>query len=141
MRKYTVVLLMLLSMPLFAQLEVIEDTKEVIGEVAPMGSMMGELVKDGDIYTLMYKDASYTKIMEIKSFSFKSADDFYNFMMDGMKEKRKDEQDITLDGINFKIDFTRMMGVGSVRFYHHDRGVVGVSPYFTKKQLKKLFGK
>lgn len=141
MKKFTVLLLMLLSTPLFAQLEVIEDTKEVIGEVAPIGGMMGKLIKNGDSYTLMYRDASYTKIIEIKSFTFKSADDFYSFMMDGLKDKRKDEQDITLDGIVFKIDFTRLMGVGSVRFYHHDRGVVGVSPYFTKKQLKKLFGK
>ena len=141
MKKLLFLTVLLSTAVSFAQLEVKEDNSELIGEIAPMGQMSAEIIKSGENYIFTYRDMKYTQITEFKSFSFQSFDNLYNFLIDGMNDKRKDQETITLDGVDLIIDFTRSFGKGSVRLYHSENGVNGLTRWFTEKQVDKLFGK
>lgn len=141
MKKLLFLTVLLATAISFAQLEVKEDNSELIGEIAPMGQMSSQIQLNGDDYIFTYRDMKFTRTVNFKSFAFSSIDDFYNFIIEGIESKRKDEEEISLDGIDFTIEFTRLLGKGSVRFYHKENGIVGLSPWYTENQLNKLFGK
>ena len=139
--KTITLLLCFFTISSYAQLEVQKDNSETIGEVGPMGQTTAKITKHGEDYLFLYQDLKYTQITDFKSFEFNSLDDFYNFLIKGLDEKRKDEEDITLDGNNLTVDFNRFLGVGTVEIYHKANGTIGVTTSFTKNQIDRLFGK
>lgn len=137
-------LLFLLPFSLFAQIKVYEGSKPIkIGNIQTHSS----IEKKDDIYTICFQDIKFTKITSFKCFSFQEIDnDFenlYNMISKGFEDKT--EQVITLDLPNNLVDlkFVKNMGLISFQFITTDKKtqIIGFSPYYSKKQINKLFGK
>lgn len=140
---------MLISCASFAQLKVVDnsDNSEMIGKIAPMGSLTASISKSDNVYILAYKNVKYETIEKAESFDMteKEFEDLYNFIITKFEAKKKEFVSLELGNAYIDLDFTKTMGVVSLKIYQHQaKGsdiIIGESPYFTKKQIQKLFGK
>lgn len=137
-------LTLLLSICSFAQIQVYEQVKPTkIGNVQDYST----IEKLDDIYSVCFDDIKFTKIKSHKCFTFKEVDnDFenlYNIINNGFQEKK--EQTINLNLPNDLVDlkFVKNMGIISFQFITTGKNtqITGFSPYYTKRQIDKLFGK
>ena len=149
MKKILLLAVMLISCASFAQLKVVDNTdnSETIGKIAPMGSMSATITKSDNIYILAYKNVKYQTIEKAESFSMneKEFEDLYNFIISKFKAKKRELVSLELENAYLDLDFTKTMGIVSLKIYQHQaKGsdiIIGESPFFTKKQIQKLFGK
>ena len=127
-----------------------QEPSITVGKVAPMGSFIAELVyrinKDekDTIYTLMYRDAKYSRIISVKSVSFSGVDNTLNELYKAFKTVFTEENRKNKDyAINFDLGVSpvsihnyRLMGAVAAAFFHE-----GAIVYLTERQLDKLFAK
>lgn len=143
-------LLILLSSFTFAQIKVVDPVKkETIGEIAPMGQLHIKVVKypDTNEYTFIYSDAKFTKITDLKSFTFKDEDNafenLYKMIIDGLAKPPKESIMLELPDSFIWLDYVKALGTSNVRIGHSvgKTDVIGYSVWLTKKKVDKLFGK
>lgn len=137
-------LLFLLPIYSFTQIQVYEAKKtSKIGEVGNHSYIS----KTDNTYSVCFQDIKFTQLTNIKCFDFQDLDnDFenlYNMIIKGFDEKK--EQRINLDLPNELVDikFVKNMGIVSLQFsmINKNTHIVSISPYYTRKQIDKLFGK
>ncbi|WP_172919496.1 hypothetical protein [Capnocytophaga canis] len=105
--------------------------------------------EDGTIgYSVFYKDIEFKHLEEWKSFYFlETGNDFetlYRLITDGFSNPPKNDIIIELPKGSVHLHFEKNMGVISFQFIHfplNSTAVMGRSPYLTKRQIDKLFGK
>ncbi|PWN63372.1 hypothetical protein [Chryseobacterium oncorhynchi] len=152
MKKIILLLGMASSSVTLAQITDVSDVAksikcESIGKVSPIGVFMGEMKKcPGDVYEFIYRDYKYTKITEIKQFSFADKDGAYEFLYKsiakGLENPPKDDVVLKLPEDLLSIKFEKALGITTATIYHTNKvGITGMTQSFTKKQLDKLFGK
>lgn len=152
MKKTILFFALIISSLAFSQIQDVSSmAKELkcksIGKVSPMGVFMGELSECRDnVFKFYYRDYKFTKITEIKSFSFENVDNsldyLYKSLTKGFSEPVKDEVTLKLPNDLLTIKYEKQMGIQTVSFYHtNNAGITGVSQMFTKKQIDKIFGK
>jgi len=150
MKKLLFFISILFTTCLNAQIKVLETSKvETIGKIAPMGQLIAELEKNekSNIYTVKYRDIKFSKVIDIKSFSFVDVDNalenLYNVIIKGIEEQPSEKIMLELPDSFVWLEFRKQMGVSTVTFSSsiNKTDVIGVSSPLTKKQIDKLFGK
>lgn len=146
---FTLVAVLITSVS-FAQLQVKQTSpKQVIGNIKAGGVLHCELAYriDGDmdtVYTIMFKDAGYSALVDYKSVSFNSdgntLNELYNVIKSVFSEENKKNKDykvqFTLGDTDVIVSNWRSMGItGAMFFTKGGYTVIG------EKQLDKLFGK
>lgn len=134
----------------FAQIKIDNSPNSItIGKITA-GSITLSKKNDtelGDVYSICYNDAKFTKIDSFKCFGFietgNDLDKFYNVIMEGFDSSPKEniKLDFPLDKI--ELNFEKMMGIVSMRFNQFNKrtGIYSYSGFVTKKQIDKLFNK
>lgn len=136
----------------FGQIQRVERPKtERIGKIKPFGKFWIESTRDGNRYTFTYRDRKFRHIGDYKHFSFADVDGafdrLYEMIMDGFSKKhKKGEQSTLLEIPVGYLWLTFRTNLGITRFsFGHGLGkngyALGFSPWLTKKQVMKLFGK
>lgn len=150
MKKIILSSMMMISTMMFSQITDVTNlvTKcETVGKIGPMGVFMGEIKKcDNNTYDVSYRDYKFTKITEIKHFSFEDKDGAYDFLYNsiikGLTDLPKENIILKLPDDLLSLKFEKTLGTPCVTIYHTNKaGVTGVSQTFTRKQIEKLFGK
>ena len=139
----------LFSVSAFSQMSVLPKSQvTLIGKIAPMGNKTASLEKyEGDSIVLSYLDMKYSTLNVWKNFGFNDVDGaldkFYTVVIDGFDNLPSEP--ITLDFPNDTVSlyYTKNMGIISMKMFSKNKasGIDGETPYFTKKQINKLFGK
>lgn len=154
MKKILVFLGVMFSSVMYSQIKVIkkagcDDVGVVKALLTPTMNMKKCSLENGNTqYVVQYKDISFQQIEEWKSFSFldidNAFDSLYNIIIDGFSNPPKEDVMIELPEGSVYLHFEKNMGVTSFQFFHFpfkNSKVMGKSPYLTKKQVNKLFGK
>ena len=135
-----------------AQLEVVDTANEpkyeTVGKIGPMGDLWVEIKKSDDNIKITYMDMKYQNIESYKEIKFMDVDGaydkLYEIMLDGFYDMPNESKVIKLGDSIVLIEYTKVMGVVSVRFIHSvtdDGSVLGFSTWLTKRKLARLFGK
>lgn len=151
MKSISVVLFLFCSFSLSAQIVEVEKQKwEKVGEVKPGGiSLISsiEVIRDKEkngtnIYLWTYRDASYTRIVEYKSFEFNASENdlngLYEILNTLISGPKGVEKQILLGKTNVSFKSMRALGVSSLVVM--DLSTSGFF-YLSSNQLYKLFGK
>ena len=139
--------LLLLLIPLLIN-DVYAQKKQNKEEVGSVGSYeMGhiECVKQNDQYLITYENQNDVQVNDYADFSIKSEnfDAVYDTVLAGFEDKYKKKIHIPTVSNYVELDYTKFLGKMSVRFTQSKKkGALGVSfsAWYSKKQLKKLFG-
>ncbi len=134
----------------FGQINMKPKTEKVIiGEVGKMPGMPPtaalEYVKgdDENLYTLSYRNAKYSKIIDYNSITFKGDNElinsFYITLLDLINGKVNEELEFNIGDEYLLVKCISNMGVKSLQIHTTDNGTTGFF-WLTKKQLDKLFG-
>lgn len=153
MKLPALLLSLLLSTASFAQLTISKPSENKaleakVGEVKNMGVFIADLtyrVAEKDtVYTIMYKNAAYTTLTDIKSISFESEGNtvnelyaaFKTFFSDENRKNKDYKLQLKLGETDVFLSNLRTMGVTRVMIFTA-RGHF----YLTEKQLDTLFGR
>jgi hypothetical protein len=109
-------------------------------------SMGIEKIPNSDVYFLVYRDAQYTQITEIKTITLGSKEEVSNIkkaLVELMGDSSSESITVQLKEEE-KIIFKRVeaMGIVNINGYIFVRGIsdiYGITGYLTKKRLEKLF--
>lgn len=141
-------LLMLFPALCLSQIKQVEDVNpELIGKVGPKKAPHVGLYKLEDVYYFEYNDVKFTHIDSFKKITFLNEDNTLDSLYKLIKENIENppKEDIKLEFPNNYVwlEFTKNMGIVSVRFYDKNRktDIEGLTIWMTKKQIDKLFGK
>jgi len=122
-----------------------KQNKEKIGSVG--GYEMGhiECVKQNDLYLITYENQNDAQVNDYDDFSIKSEnfDAVYETVLAGFENKHKEEIHIPTVSNYVELDYAKFLGKMSMRFTQSKKkGALGVSfsAWYSKKQIKKLFG-
>ncbi len=131
----------------YGQLNIVDvEEGETIGTVKPMGQFFFELKQyNNNTVKLLYKNAEYETIVDIKEISFKNENDeveeLYNTLLKGIQKKENNTQRIFFKNESVDLHFSRYGGVEIYHYVGDNALFVGRSYALTKKRLDKLFGK
>jgi hypothetical protein len=145
---FTVFLLILIGNPIYSQTITKDIQSEKISEIKDLTafSMGLEKVPGSDIYFLVYRDAQYTQITDIKTITLGSKEEVSNIkkaLVELMGDSSSESITVQLKEEE-KNMFKRVeaMGIVNINGYVFVRGfsdVYGITGYLTKKRLEKLF--
>lgn len=133
-----------------AQIKVIEKKSEPckdVGKVKALFTPIIEMKKCGEEYQVLFKDIKFQQIEEWKSFSFKDVDNaydnLYKMIIDGFDNPPEESIMLELPHEYVWLNYTKNLGVTSFQFgvSVSKSSVIGFSPYMTRRQVDKLFGK
>ena len=144
----TLIAVLFISAPVFAQIEVAKEKKEdkIIGEAyLPNGSatmkMLGEKIGDKDYVWLGFQNQEYQSISDIKSVMFAATEEDLDGLFDILKEiiKTDKEQEIKL-GTNYILNASKFSDSSIFMYFFKGSRKNG---YFTLSPsgLHQLFGK
>lgn len=144
MKKLALLFLFLVSNLVFSQIKDISNQTvkcETVG-----GTNFTTIEKCDNNVIVKYEDLKFQKISAYKSFTFQNTDNaldyLYKKLSEGFTNFNIQPSTLELPNDVLKIEYVKNLGIISVRFYHTDSaGVIGLSQWFTKKQIDKLFGK
>lgn len=139
------ILLSLLLMVSFAVVSQIKTTQ--VEKPVKVGKVMGiECTKQGDTYTITYRDYKFTQIVRYKSFTLNEQE--FNELYDLIKENMENPpgEDIIVETSNdvMRLKFPSALGIVNVQIYHSvnkNPEVIGLTRAMSKKHIDKLFGK
>lgn len=141
-------LVLLISSTLTAQIKKSADQEVLIGEHKKHGYAIVKCTKSQSRYTFWYENYRDPAQNETKSFSFENVDgDFeslYAMIMDGFETIPEAPVILQLPNDVVWLNFIKSYGTVKFRFSHDDgRSTEGmaVTDWMTKKNVKKLFGK
>ncbi len=141
-------LLIIIGNPIFSQTITKDIPTEKISEIKDLTafSMGIEKIPNSDVYFLVYRDAQYTQITEIKTITLGSKEEVSNIkkaLVELMGDSSSESITVQLKEEE-KIIFKRVeaMGIVNINGYVFVRGIsdiYGITGYLTKKRLEKLF--
>ena len=140
-------LFLMISLSSFSQLKVVDmPEEENIGKVKNMFGTFFESYRQGEFFTIMYKDMNYDQIVEYKSFHMneKSFNELYELIMNKWENPPSDSIMIELKESFIWLDFKRALGITNLIIRHapsKNANIYGRSAALTEKKVKKLFGK
>jgi hypothetical protein len=154
MKKIMLLLAMTFTVASFAQIKKIEKTEaaftgEVIGKIEPFAQGVEmECIKNGNLYTFIYRDYRFQTINERASFYFEDVDnafeDFYKMAIDMFETKPEEPIKLETKDQIVWIRFRKIMGIPSLSFESSSKekgAPISFTKEFNKKQIEKLFGK
>lgn len=145
MKKIITVAVLLINFLAFSQIKVVQTTPlEDIGKIGPKDVY---IQKEGDEFTVFYKNIEIKEVDAMRKFSFKNVDnDFenlYTIIMDGFKASPLYDIKLELPNDFVWLHYTRKADKLTVQLMSSNKisSSTGISDYLTKDQIGKLFGK
>lgn len=155
MKKFTILLMLIVTSASFAQLKKVEskaDSFVDVGKIQPLG-MPNQMYcrKDAanNIYAFSYQDMEYKSLVEYEHFFFKDVDNafdsLYDMIIAGYKDRPEKSIELQTEHNVIWVNFVKSFGMTMVTFSStadaEGKLHKGTSNMFTKKQIEKLFGK
>ncbi|MUV05473.1 hypothetical protein GN157_17300 [Flavobacterium rakeshii] len=148
MKKILTIFCLVLSVSAFSQMKVTKNKEskvEVIGAAKPMGVLFGQINKTDDgTCSFIYRDTEYTQTdkYELFYFNYSDLDTLYGLFTDFSNVKEGDSFTVDiLKGEKLIFEYKKMLGKIYPYVTHVGSAYEKVLPYYTPKQLKKIFGK
>jgi len=151
MKKFTLLVMLLVSSVSFAQLKKVEVTKvEEIGKAQQFGAPLeAEITKKGNVYTVSYRDSQFKTLNEYREFSFEDVDntfsDLYATVEEGFKTMPAEAIMLELPNHFIWLKFEKYMGFPVLSISSStdksQTAIIFKSNQIAKKQVEKLFGK
>ena len=144
MKKTILFFALLFSLTALSQIKVLKN--ESLTKVGEDNSVA--LYKKLNRYTFNYQDINTANLNTFRSFSFqdinKDFEQLYKLVSDGFIDMPASEISLELPNDIIGLNFAKNYGQTTVQFVHYinkNRKYIGKTPFLTKKQIDKIFGK
>jgi hypothetical protein len=145
MRRVILISILFISYCASSQIKVLET--KPLEKVGKIGSNDIYLQKEGNEYTVFYKNVEIKEVTAFRNFSFKDLDgDFeglYKIIMDGFNASPLFDIKLELPNDYVWLHYTRSADKISMQFMSTNKvtSSTGISDFLNKAQVNKLFGK
>lgn len=144
MKKTLLLILLICSFSAFSQIKVLKN--EQLISIGKANSV--ELYKKNNKYTINYQDVDAGNLNTFRTFYFHDLNQdfaqFYKIISDGFIDMPTSEITLELPNDIVGLNFARNYGQITVQFVHYinkSKKYIGKSPFLTKKNVDKIFGK